>query len=992
MTGLTIQARCCIAFLLALASSHLMAAEPVRNLLLEWPVPAGTQHPGHDYAAFNEIGNNKYHTGMDIPAASGADVLPAAGGTAHVFRLDDPAIDNKTHCLGNVVIIEHSFRASTLYAHLSSVDVEHGATVSSRDPIGKVGNTTGVTANGGCCTEQDDGSCPPLGNHLHWELKKEPALGTDDDEGPWGYTETHPIDYDFYDPVLNLHPDVEGTDRDEVLVTLDGVGATLRTGPGTVYRGIGAETRDGQRFVRTAASAGDGDCEAGWFQLEQLDGALFDDQHPGFDGQMPDVWSCAGDDGQRWLVADRVAESDIRVADGFDYPVGPRITGRPTPERDDLDNWSAENAYLGVLGEGSSCPGALHPGDDWNFGSYDDDVGQPVYAVADGYVVAIERHFASNGEPDGDVLVMQHYLPDGDGIRTIYSVYLHISSRWSRFTTVPFFVRKGERIGDIARMDPFGRCTPGVEAVGCPHLHFEIRERPVVLDDLPASLHIHDCNGSAYYSDEADLTREGFLNPSAFIDEHRTIALDPPVELYVHDNDAELGTVDVASGRATILLQDMEHVLTDIAFTPGGELYGIDFDTLYQIHLASGQLEEIGLHGVPGGNALVFDAAGTMYAAGFRNDGLYEVDPDTADSTLVGDMGYRSAGDLVFHNGELFLASTTDELVKIDLANSAAGTAIGPFGYSDVFGLASAGNGNLYGTAGTTVFEVDLSTGAGIKPRSFDGQGMDRSNGSSFFDESGARKIPLFFSVLPLSRSVQIGEIASAFVSVINASDTYLRNCEIAPRDEFIGAFTFQTTDPLTNQLVGSPDVAVDIDAGASQPFAVLMTPTGSMDVTELRFNVGCDNANLSSVISGVNTLLVSASPSPVPDIVALSATILNDGVVRLDPVTGNGVFTVAAVNVGAPADIRVTVDTGRANSLPLNLSICQTDPATSACMSPPEDRVLVAIGNGETPTFGVFVSGEQFAFRPDLNRVYVRFWDLEGNLRGSTSVALGPP
>ena len=124
-------------------------------------------------------------------------------------------------------------------------------------------------------------------------------------------------------------------------------------------------------------------------------------------------------------------------------------------------------------------------------------------------------------------------------------------------------------------------------------------------------------------------------------------------------------------------------------------------------------------------------------------------------------------------------------------------------------------------------------------------------------------------------------------------------------------------------------------------------------------------------------------------DVVALSATVSNDGIVSLDPASSAGAFVVAAINLGASEDMTVTVDTGTANPLPLAFSICETDPATSQCTSPLGESVTTRINQGDTPTFGVFVSGQTFEFSPGVNRVFVRFRDSNGVVRGSTSVAL---
>ena len=104
---------------------------------------------------------------------------------------------------------------------------------------------------------------------------------------------------------------------------------------------------------------------------------------------------------------------------------------------------------------------------------------------------------------------------------------------------------------------------------------------------------------------------------------------------------------------------------------------------------------------------------------------------------------------------------------------------------------------------------------------------------------------------------------------------------------------------------------------------------------------------------------------------------------------TGTGVFAVATVNVGASASITATADTGGVN-LPVNLSICQTNPATGACAAPAAGSVTTTMNANATSTFGVFVQGQgNVPFDPATNRIFVQFKDSGAVTRGSTSVAV---
>ncbi len=88
----------------------------------------------------------KYHSGVDIAANSGEPITAAAGGTITIAEYSSS--------YGNYVVIYHSDGTTTLYAHMSSMAVSAGQTVSKGDVIGYVGSTGNST-----------------GPHLHFEVR-----------------------------------------------------------------------------------------------------------------------------------------------------------------------------------------------------------------------------------------------------------------------------------------------------------------------------------------------------------------------------------------------------------------------------------------------------------------------------------------------------------------------------------------------------------------------------------------------------------------------------------------------------------------------------------------------------------------------------------------------------------------------------------------------------------------------------------------------------
>jgi hypothetical protein len=247
----------------------------------------------------------------------------------------------------------------------------------------------------------------------------------------------------------------------------------------------------------------------------------------------------------------------------------------------------------------------------------------------------------------------------------------------------------------------------------------------------------------------------------------------------------------------------------------------------------------------------------------------------------------------------------------------------------------------------------------------------------------------LVAAMLPSSRSVQVGVPATAFATIINTGTVTAVACEISNLTSIAATFSYQATDPATNQVTGSPDTPVDIAAGTARSFVVSLTASAPITPTEVQFNYSCANSSPAPVSVGLNTLLFSASLTPVPDIVALAATFNNDGIVNIPGTTGTGAFAVATVNVGASASITASSETGSA-VLPVNISLCETDPATGQCISAIASSVTTQINANGTPTFAIFVQGNgTVPFDPAANRIFVFFKDSGNVTRGSTSVAV---
>ena len=432
---------------------------------------------------------------------------------------------------------------------------------------------------------------------------------------------------------------------------------------------------------------------------------------------------------------------------------------------------------------------------------------------------------------------------------------------------------------------------------------------------------------------------------------------------------ASLITIDKTTGAGTLIgsfgPQVDSGTLADITFTSDGTLFGwgsINANgDLFTVNLATGAATRIGnsFAGNPGG-ALAADASDTLYLCIIEDDDfLRTVDRATGVDTKVAKLD-----------------GTTDDQFSAMKFNSA---------------------GKLYasrlhsgsGATPSTATLVTIDKTGHITPI---GPTVDRLDALVFACSAPVFGVPLVASILPSSRSVQVGTTATAFVTIINAGAADAKEVGISLKTLIAANLGYQTTDCNTNGLIGTMNQPVDIAAGGKACFAIFLTPTSPFDPVEVHFSfAGCNTTPVTDIV-GVNTFLFSSSATPVPDIVALAATLSGDGIANVAGANGTGVFAVAVSDVGSSGNITASTDFGGAlvNAI---VTICQTDPVTGFCLSPPTSSVPFFI-SGPTPpgtaTFGVFIQGTGFIpFDPANIRIFVRFKDAGGVTRGATSVAV---
>ncbi len=249
----------------------------------------------------------------------------------------------------------------------------------------------------------------------------------------------------------------------------------------------------------------------------------------------------------------------------------------------------------------------------------------------------------------------------------------------------------------------------------------------------------------------------------------------------------------------------------------------------------------------------------------------------------------------------------------------------------------------------------------------------------------------LVAAVLPSGRAVMTGVTASAYVTIINTGTAPALQVGISLATQIPATFEYYQTDPLTNALIpGTRNTPADIPSGGTQTYAIFITPTAAFGPVGIAFSYAGLNTSPVPTLPGINTLSLAATDIPVADAVALAATLSNDGILHLGGVGTTQAFVVAMFNVGVGDTIQVTADPSPPGS-PLEVLLCQTDPATGNCITTQLPSLSLLVGSGTASAFGVFVKAiGPIANDPAVNRLFITFRSTSiGIVVGQTSIGV---
>lgn len=251
-------------------------------------------------------------------------------------------------------------------------------------------------------------------------------------------------------------------------------------------------------------------------------------------------------------------------------------------------------------------------------------------------------------------------------------------------------------------------------------------------------------------------------------------------------------------------------------------------------------------------------------------------------------------------------------------------------------------------------------------------------------------------AVIPSGSAIQLGSTTQTWGAIINSGSQTAFNCKVSlatPVPVTLGyrPVSGAVQNPSFTRPINTP---IDVPAGGVQVFLVTMTPTQAMAPTDVAFNFSCDNAAAAKIVPTLNTFILSASATPVPNVLALVGT-TQDGNPNEDAMVdmygGSGQFVVATSNIGSGGTVTVSgqLYSGFAGPAPA-LTVCQVAPGSTNCIAPPAPSVAVTLTGADQPAFMFFVAASgDVPDSPETNRILVRFKDSNGVVRGGTQTAI---
>lgn len=104
-----------------------------------------------------------------------------------------------------------------------------------------------------------------------------------------------------------------------------------------------------------------------------------------------------------------------------------------------------------------------------------------------------------------------------------------------------------------------------------------------------------------------------------------------------------------------------EYLINDIAISPSGNMYGIAYNSLYQINVTNGEASWIADFPPNFYVSLVCSSENELYAINNLQNTLCKYDLQTNVFSTVANLGYATSGDLAYYKGNLIFQTYSDD-------------------------------------------------------------------------------------------------------------------------------------------------------------------------------------------------------------------------------------------------------------------------------------------------------------------------------------------
>ncbi|MGA2845741.1 MAG: immunoglobulin domain-containing protein [Candidatus Acidiferrales bacterium] len=246
---------------------------------------------------------------------------------------------------------------------------------------------------------------------------------------------------------------------------------------------------------------------------------------------------------------------------------------------------------------------------------------------------------------------------------------------------------------------------------------------------------------------------------------------------------------------------------------------------------------------------------------------------------------------------------------------------------------------------------------------------------------------------IPATLNVPVGTTGVFFTDLVN-SGTVSQTFTVAPATLSSLPVTLLACemDPATEACLSAPSSSFSTTVAPNDAvgsYAVFVTATAAIPynpVNNLVYLTFADSHGTVQVagFTSVNTEIDVAT------LQVTEATASDNGVLTIPFSTqGTGAFSVEVANFGIPTDAGIVTASG---NLPVNITICQTNPSNGQCLAPPVSGgmgIELPLATGASATFSVFVTATAAIASDPGNRIYITVTNSAQTGGGLTSVGV---